>query len=40
MKPFFTDSSKTANNIILSDNDKMLRDEKKVAKTLNDYITK
>ena len=27
------------NNIILSDNDKMFKDEKKVSKTLNDYFT-
>ena len=39
VKPFFSDTSKTVNNIILSDNDKMLKDEKKVAKTLNDYFT-
>ena len=39
MKPFFSDTSKTVNNIILSDNDKMLKDEKKIAKALNDYIT-
>ena len=31
--------SKTVNNIILSNNDKMLKDEKKAAKTLNDYFT-
>ena len=35
--PFFSDISNTVNNIILSDNGKMLKDEKKVAKTLNDY---
>ena len=39
VKPFFSDTNKTVNNIILSDNDKMLKDEKKVAKTLNDYFT-
>ena len=39
VKLFFSDTSKTVNNIILSDNDKMLKDEKKVAKTLNDYFT-
>ena len=39
VKPFFSDTSKTVNNIILSDNGKMLKDEKKVAKTLNDYFT-
>ena len=39
VKPFFSDTSKTVNNIILSDNDKMLKDEKKVPKTLNDYFT-
>ena len=39
VKPFFSDTSKTVNNIILNDNDKILKDEKKVAKTLNDYFT-
>ena len=39
VKPFFCDTSKTVRNIILSDNDKMSKDEKKVAKTLNDYFT-
>ena len=32
VKPFFSDTSKTVNDIILSDNDKMLKDEKKAAK--------
>ena len=39
VKTFFSDTSKTVNNIILSDNDKMLKDKKKVAKTLDDYFT-
>ena len=39
VKPFFSDTSKTVNNIILSDSGKMLKDEKKAAKTLNDYLT-
>ena len=34
LKTFFSDTSKTVNNIVLSDNDKILKDEKKVAKTL------
>ena len=36
---FFSDTSKTVNNIILSDTDKMLKAEKKVAKTFNDCFT-
>ena len=39
VKPFFCDISKTLNNIILSHNCKMLKDKKKVAKTLNHYLT-
>ena len=39
VKSFFSDISKTVRNIILSDSDKMLKDEKKVAKTINDYFT-
>ena len=39
VKRFFSDTSKTVNNIVLSDNGKMLKDEKKVAKTFNDYFT-
>ena len=39
VKRFFSDTNKTVNNIVLSDNDKMLKDEKKVAKTFNDYFT-
>ena len=39
VKSFFSDISKTINNIILSDSDKMLKYEKKVAKTINDYFT-
>ena len=38
-KTIFLDTSKTVNNIILGDNGKMLKDEKKVAKTLNYYFT-
>ena len=38
-KPFFSDTSKTVNNIIVSDNDdKILKDENIIAKTLNDYL--
>ena len=32
-------SSRTVKNIILSDNDKILKNEKKVAEALNDYFT-
>ena len=39
VKPFFSDTSKTVNSIILCDNDKVLKYEKRVAKTLNDYFT-
>ena len=39
VKSFFCDISNTVNNIILSDNDKMLKNKKKVAKTLNHYLT-
>ena len=38
VKLFFTDTSKRVNNTNLSDNDKMLKDERKVAKTLNNYL--
>ena len=37
---FFSDSSKTLNSIVLSDNGKLLKDEKKVGTILNDYLTK
>ena len=36
VKPFFSDTIKTV-NIILSDNEKMLKDENKTAKTLNSF---
>lgn len=39
VKPFFSDKSQIVNNIILSDNDKIIKDKIKVAKTLNDYFT-
>ena len=39
VKPFFADTIKLVNSIISSDNYKMLRSEKKVAKILNNYIT-
>ena len=37
VKPFFSDTIKTVNNIILSDNEKMFKDENKTAKTLNSF---
>ena len=37
--PFFSGTSKTVNDIILSDNDKMLKDEKQVDKALNYCFT-
>ena len=39
VKLFFFDKSKTVNNIISGNRGKMLKDEIKVAKTLNDYFT-
>ena len=39
VKQFFPDTSKAVNNIILSDNDRMLKYEERVAKRLNDYFT-
>ena len=39
VKQFFSDTSKTVYNIILSDNDKMLKDEEKAAKALIYYFT-
>ena len=39
VKQSFSGISKTANNIVLSDNYKIFKDEKKVAKTLSDYFT-
>ena len=38
-KKFFPETSKTVNSIILSDNGKILKYEKKIAKRLNDYFT-
>ena len=35
---FFCDKSKAVNSIILYGNGKLFKDEKKVAKTLNDYF--
>ena len=37
-KTFFSDSSKTLNNIVLSNNGKLLKDEKKAGTILNDYF--
>ena len=39
VKQFYSDTSKTVYNIILSDNDKMLKDEEKAAKALIYYFT-
>ena len=39
VKQFYSDTSKTVHNIILSDNDKMLKDEEKAAKALIYYFT-
>ena len=39
VKPLFSDTTKTANTIILNENDNILKDEKKVSETLNDHFT-
>ena len=38
MKPFFTDESKTYNNIILNENDKTIKDGKEIANKFNKYF--
>ena len=39
MKPFFTDKSKTCNNIILNENDNTIKDGKEIANKFNKYFT-
>ena len=38
VKPFFTDKSKTYNNIILNENDKTIKDGKEIANKFNKYF--
>ena len=38
MKPFFTDKSKTCNNILLNENDKTIKDGKEIASKLNKFL--
>ena len=39
VKPFFTDKSKTSNNIILTEKNKTLNSNKKISNTFNEYFT-
>ena len=39
MKPFFTDKSKTCNNIILNENDNTIKDGKEIVNKFNKYFT-
>ena len=38
VKPFFTDKSKTCNNIILNENDKTIKDGKEIASKFNKFL--
>ena len=38
VKPFFTDKSKTCNNIALNENDKTIKDGKEIANKFNKYF--
>ena len=38
VKPLFTDKSKTCNSIILNENDKIIKDGKKIANIFNKYF--
>ena len=39
VKPFFTDKCKTTNNIILTEKNETLNDNKKISNTFNEYFT-
>ena len=39
VKPFFTDKCKTSNNIILTEKNESLNDNKKISNTFNEYFT-
>ena len=39
MKPPFSDESKTANSIILLENNRIIKDSKKIPHTLNKYFS-
>ena len=38
VKSFFTDKSKTCNNMILNENDKTIKDDKEIANKFNKYF--
>lgn len=39
MKPFFTDKTKTSDNIILTENNQTARKDKQICQILNKYFT-